>query len=142
MMSHLLSILVFVTASIIRNGVNSSNVNSWLRPPGPNRVSIDLRPPIVETNTELGHWEADTVIGKGHDGALLTLGERRTKYVLIVKLGSKQTRALVSAATKALCRSTLPVKTARVAPLAQRRLPGGNCGQRCGQIGWVQDRVI
>ena len=77
----------------------------------PNRVSIDLRPPVVETNSELGHWEADTVIGKGHQGALLTLVERRTKYVLIVKLVSKQARALAGAATKALRRSGLPVKT-------------------------------
>lgn len=77
----------------------------------PNRISIDLRPPIVETNTELGHWEADTIIGKGHDGALLTLVERRTKYVLIVKLGSKQARPLAEAAVKALRQSGLPVKT-------------------------------
>jgi len=77
----------------------------------PNRVGIDLRPAVVETNTEVGHWEADTVIGKGHQGALLTLVERRTKYVLIVKLASKQARALSGAATKALQRSGLPVKT-------------------------------
>nr|WP_041952347.1 IS30 family transposase [Spirosoma spitsbergense] len=82
----------------------------------PNRVSIEQRPPIVETNMEVGHWEADTVIGKGHDGALLTLVERRTKYVLIVKLASKQARALATAAIKALRRSGLPVKTARAAP--------------------------
>lgn len=77
----------------------------------PNRVSIELRPSIVETNIELGHWEADTVIGKGHDGALLTLVERRTKYVLIGKLASKQARALATVATNALRRSGLPVKT-------------------------------
>ncbi|GAB3228122.1 IS30 family transposase [Spirosoma arcticum] len=77
----------------------------------PNRVSIDLRPPIVETNTELGHWEADTVIGKGYDGVLLTLVERRTKYVLMVKLRSKHARALALAAVKALRRSGLPVRT-------------------------------
>ena len=77
----------------------------------PNRVSIDQRPAIVETNSEVGHWEADTVIGKGHDGALLTLVERRTKYVLIVKLGSKQAGPLATAATKALRGSGLPVKT-------------------------------
>ena len=70
-----------------------------------------MRPPVAETNSEVGHWEADTVIGKGHQGALLTLVERRTKYVLIVKLGSKQARALAGAATKALRRSGLPVKT-------------------------------
>lgn len=77
----------------------------------PNRVSIEQRPAIVETNTEVGHWEADTVIGKGHDGALLTLVERRTKYVLIVKLGSKQAGPLATAAIKALRGSGLPIKT-------------------------------
>lgn len=74
-------------------------------------MSIDQRPPVVETNTEVGHWEADTIIGKGHKGALLTLVERRTKYVLIVKLASKQAGALAAAATKVLRRSSLPVKT-------------------------------
>lgn len=82
----------------------------------PNRVSIDLRPAIVNTNTEVGHWDgppsrADTVIGKGHDGVLLTLVERCTKYVLIVKLGSKHARALAQAAVKALRHCGLPVKT-------------------------------
>ena len=77
----------------------------------PNRVSIEQRPPIVETNTEFGHWEADTVIGKGHDGALLTLVERLTKYVLIVKLASRNARALAIAAIKVLGRSGFPVKT-------------------------------
>lgn len=77
----------------------------------PNRVSIDLRPPIVETNTEVGHWEADTIIGKGHDGVLLTLVERCTKYVCIVKLASKNALALAKAAVKVLRRCRLPVKT-------------------------------
>lgn len=77
----------------------------------PNRVSIDLRPAIVNTNTEVGHWEADTVIGKGHDGVLLTLVERCTKYVLIVKLPSKHARALSRAAVKVLRKCGLPVKT-------------------------------
>ena len=82
----------------------------------PNRVSIDHRPAIVETNTELGHWEADTVIGKGHDGVLLTapadrLVERCTKFVLIVKLKSKNALALAKEAVRALPRSKLPVKT-------------------------------
>jgi IS30 family transposase len=77
----------------------------------PNRVSIDLRPLIVKANTQVGHWEADTVIGKGHDGVLLTLVERCTKYVLIVKLGSKHARALAQAAVKALRKCGLPIKT-------------------------------
>jgi IS30 family transposase len=77
----------------------------------PNRISIEQRPAIVETNTELGHWEADTVIGKGHQGVLLTLVERLTKYVLIIKLRSKNALALAKAALKALAQSRLPIKT-------------------------------
>lgn len=42
---------------------------------------------------------------------LLTLVERLTKFVLIVKLASKNARALAKAAIKALRRSGLPVKT-------------------------------
>ncbi len=30
----------------------------------PNRVSIDLRPPIVETNTEVGHWDGAARAGR------------------------------------------------------------------------------
>lgn len=77
----------------------------------PNRVSIEQRPAVVELNTELGHWEADTIIGKGHQGVLLTLVERLTKYVLIVKLKSKNALALAEAAIKVLSRSELPTTT-------------------------------
>ena len=35
-----------------------------------NRVSIDDRPEIVDDKARIGDWEIDTVIGKGHSGAL------------------------------------------------------------------------
>ncbi len=75
----------------------------------PNRVSIDERPAIVETNREVGHWEGDTVIGAEHDGVLLTLVERVTKYTLIVKLPSKHADFLANALIKCLLRCILPV---------------------------------
>ena len=54
-----------------------------------NRVSIDERPAIVDLRVRLGDWELDTVIGKGHKGALVTLVERKSRLVLITKVSSK-----------------------------------------------------
>ena len=55
----------------------------------PNRVSIDERPPEVESREEIGHWEIDTVIGKSHDGAIVTLVERTSRFTVIGKLVGK-----------------------------------------------------
>ncbi len=55
----------------------------------PNRVSIDERPPEVESREELGHWEIDTVIGKSHDGAIVTVVERTSRFTVIGKLVGK-----------------------------------------------------
>lgn len=62
------------------------------------RVSIDLRPTIVDNKERIGDWEIDTVIGKNHKGALLTIVERKSKYTLIRRLPYKRSR-LVSDAT-------------------------------------------
>jgi IS30 family transposase len=53
------------------------------------RTSIDERPNEVDEKKRIGDWEADTVIGKNHQGALLTLVERSTKYALIGHLKRK-----------------------------------------------------
>ena len=39
--------------------------------------SIEQRPGIVETREEFGHWEGDGIVGKGHQGQLITLVEHR-----------------------------------------------------------------
>lgn len=52
----------------------------------PNRVSIDKRPSIVDERQRLGDWEIDTVIGKGHRGALVTLTERKSRLALLQKV--------------------------------------------------------
>jgi len=49
----------------------------------PNQVSIDERPTIVDAKRRFGDWEGDTVIGKGHRGALVTLVERKAQYTVI-----------------------------------------------------------
>jgi len=49
----------------------------------PNRVSIEERPAIVEQRERLGDWEIDTLIGKGHRGALVSLVDRKSRFTLL-----------------------------------------------------------
>ena len=39
----------------------------------PNQTSIEERPAVVEDRERLGDWEGDTIIGKGKQGAIVTL---------------------------------------------------------------------
>ena len=51
-----------------------------------NRVGIEERPDIVERKIRIGDWEGDTVVGKNHQGALVTLVDRKSKLTLIGKV--------------------------------------------------------
>ena len=50
------------------------------------RRSIEERPEAVDLRERLGDWESDTIIGKGHQGAVLTLTERKSRFTLIRKV--------------------------------------------------------
>jgi IS30 family transposase len=63
-----------------------------------NRVGIDDRPVIVSEKTRLGDWEIDTVIGKNHQGALVTIVDRVSKFTLIKKVASKHADIVTEAA--------------------------------------------
>lgn len=54
-----------------------------------NRVMIDERPTIVSNKERLGDWEIDTIIGKQHSQAIVTLVERISKKTLIGRVGTK-----------------------------------------------------
>jgi len=54
----------------------------------PNRIMIDKRPEIVNQKLRYGDWEADTIIGKNHKSAILTLTERKSQFELMVKVNS------------------------------------------------------
>jgi transposase, IS30 family len=54
-----------------------------------NRVSIDERPAIVDTRCRLGDWELDTIIGKAHKQAIVSLTERKSRLTLIHKVERK-----------------------------------------------------
>ena len=54
-----------------------------------NRISIDERPAIVDKRSRIGDWELDTIIGKGHQQAIVSLTERKSRYTLIQKVKRK-----------------------------------------------------
>lgn len=64
-----------------------------------NRVNIDKRAKIVEMKKRFGDFEVDTIIGKDHKGAIVTLVDRKSKYTLMKIVESKHadvvTRAIV-----------------------------------------------
>jgi len=61
------------------------------------RRSIETRPAIVEERSRLGDWELDTIIGKGHKQAIVSINERKTRLSLIAKV-ERKTAGLVSTA--------------------------------------------
>ena len=67
-----------------------------------NRVSIDERPEIVAEKTRMGDWEGDTVIGKNHKGGLVTLAERKSRYVLAGHIRSKHAAGVTAVTTRLL----------------------------------------
>jgi IS30 family transposase len=62
-------------------------------------VSIRERPAAVEDRAVPGHWEGDLLSGS-KNSHIATLVERHTRYVMLVKVDSKETQTVVSALIK------------------------------------------
>ena len=68
----------------------------------PNRISIHERPPEAD-GKRFGDWEMDTIIGKNGKGAIVTLVERSTNFILMEKLeNGKEPKALAKVVTRLL----------------------------------------
>lgn len=65
----------------------------------PNRVDIEERPEIVDQKARIGDFEVDTIVGKNHQGGIVSIVERKTMFVrlaLVKRATSKNTaRAIV-----------------------------------------------
>lgn len=70
------------------------------------RRPISERPAIVETRSRLGDWEADTIIGRQHKGAILSLVERRSRLCVLQKVANKSPDTVAETA----CKKLLPLK--------------------------------
>jgi len=64
---------------------------------------IEERPPAVQQRQHTGHWEIDTVLGKGSRHCIVSLVERKSGYLQIGKLKAR-TKEQTSARTIALIR--------------------------------------
>jgi IS30 family transposase len=55
----------------------------------PNRVDISERPLIVEEKCRLGDFELDTIVGQGQTSSIVSIVDRASKYVMLVKVFRK-----------------------------------------------------
>lgn len=74
------------------------------------RRPISDRPAHIETRSQVGHWEGDTVIGAAHQHAIVTLVERKSGYAVLAKVKNK---------TSDLVSSTILTKLKPLAPLVK-----------------------
>lgn len=77
----------------------------------PNRVDIDERPVEANNRERIGDWEADTIIGKNHKGAIVTLDDRKSKLRLAAPLPGKKAQYVKEAMIALLSPITEFVKT-------------------------------
>lgn len=69
-------------------------------------VSIRERPAEVADRAVPGHWEGDLIVGRQHGSQIATLVERQSRFVLLVRLPTKDATAVVQALTR--CVQRLP----------------------------------
>ena len=65
----------------------------------PDIVSISERPARVEDRAVPGHWEGDLLCGSGQT-QIATLVERQSRYLMLIKIPTKDTQTVVNALIK------------------------------------------
>lgn len=75
----------------------------------PARRSIDERPAVVDARRRLGDWEADTIVGRSHRGAIVSVVERKSKLTRLAKVARNTAELVGQAMTTQL--APLSVKT-------------------------------
>jgi transposase, IS30 family len=68
----------------------------------PARVDIDERPAIVAEKSRIGDWELDTIVGKNHQGYIVSMVERFSKYTKLVLVKNAKAETVKTAIEMAL----------------------------------------
>jgi IS30 family transposase len=76
------------TGRTYRKRKNRNQNRGWIK----DRVDISQRPEIVERKERFGDLEIDTIIGKNHSGAILTINDRATGKLWTKKLPNREAR--------------------------------------------------
>lgn len=58
------------------------------------QVSIDNRPANIELRQEAGHLEGDLMIGVGQKSAIGTIVDRKTRFLIIVKINNRKSKTV------------------------------------------------
>ena len=72
----------------------------------PNCHSIEERPAVVNTKKRLGDWEVDTILGRKHKQAMVTLTERKSRFTFVGKVKRRTAHSV----RQQVCQLLLPVK--------------------------------
>ena len=91
---------LFDMPDVLKRGRTKGKSRVNKRPKG---TSIEQRPCVVDERIQLGHWEADTVVGlrNGKEAVVFTLVERVTDNYIAMQVPSK-TKAAIQAAMQTL----------------------------------------
>ncbi len=76
----------------------------------PNTTSIHGRPAGAENRSRFGHWESDTVLGKRGTGCIATHVERKSGYLIAVKIPDRQDKAFTVATIAAFAKISEKLK--------------------------------
>lgn len=74
----------------------------------PDKRMIDERPAYVDNRNTFGHWESDSMVGRNHKSFMATHVERKSRYLVAVKLESKSATDYNKASINKL--SELPIE--------------------------------
>jgi len=67
-----------------------------------NRISITERPEVVNQQARIGDFEGDTIVGKNHQGSIVSLVDRKSLYLKMEILPDRTSDSVSSAISKIL----------------------------------------